>query len=210
MRSRTAVVGVLAFILMGTSAYADYTLAPVTGATHDISATVKQGDSFNLDLLLSSNASNTHFASVFAVQFSKQGLQYNSHTWGAPYTTGGADDRSKPASNLLPLLITPSTYVAGSGDTGATDLYFENFLSDPLVFGTGTVLSMNFTVPSNFPTGLMTITAVPDSVDAFDNGAAIPTTGASFTLNVTAAPEPASIALLGLGAMALLRRRRSV
>lgn len=210
MRCGTTAFGALAFVLMAASAYGSYTFTPVTGPTQDTSVTVKQGDSFNLDLLLTSNASDTNFASVFTVQFSKQGLQYNSHTWGAPYTTDGTDDHSKPANNLLPLLITPSSYVAGSGDTGATDLYFENFLPDPLVFGTGTVLSLNLTVPSNFPTGLMTITTVPDSVDSFDNGTAIPTTGASFTLNVTAVPEPASMTLLGLGAIALLRRRRTV
>lgn len=88
------------------------------------------------------------------------------------------------------------------------DVYFENFLSAG-TFTTGTLVHMNLTVPNSFSTGLMTISAVPDTLDN-GLGSVLTTAGTGFTLNVV--PEPSSLALLVsagiVGVWAFCRRRR--
>lgn len=182
-------------------ATADYTLSPQVGGSDNV--TVNPGDSFAVDLVLSSDASDFNTSAIFTVEFSKPGLQYTSYAWSDPYTTGGVDDNSQPHITELPTILTESSYVASFGDPGAVDAYFENFAGAGQ-FTTGTLLTMSMVVPAGFETGTFTITAVPDT---FDNGTeTVPTSGESMTVNVV--PEPAAIGLLGLAAVSCLRRRR--
>jgi hypothetical protein len=180
------------FLICSGTVCADYILQPlVNGQT---SVTVQPGDSFVLDLDLSSTVSDSHYAGIFTVEFSKPGLSYLDHTWSTPYVTSSADNRSVPTISECPIVLTESSYVAGSSDPGTVDVYFENFLNSG-EFGVGKIVSMNLDVPSGFPLGDVSVRAIPIG---FDKGFDIPSTGGMFTLHVV--PEPGIFVLL-LGAV---------
>jgi hypothetical protein len=199
-------LGILSFLPLPASA--NYDLVPLSGGLS--SKIVSPGSTFDLDLVLNSTATppDSHLAAVFTVDFSQAGLLYNSHVWGAPYSTTSIDNNSKPSNSSLPVALSKNSYVAGFQDAGTVDVYFENFTDTP--FSTGRIVTLDLTVPSTFPGGQVTIRALPDS---FDNGvSSIPLDGGgNFTLIVT--PEPSSLALAAIGtllvAWTLSRRRRS-
>jgi hypothetical protein len=208
MKCRGLVSTIILLLLAAIPALADYILTPLSGGLS--SKNVTAGSSFTIDLMLTSaSGTDSNTSAIFTVDFSKAGLQYDSHSWLSPYDTSSIDNQSKPANSGLPVTLAKTTYVAGSLDPGAIDAYFENFLSAG-TFTTGEIVQMNMTVPSSFPLGPMTITTVPDT---FDNGIrSIATAGNTFTLNVTSAPEPSSLVLLAAAGVfagwQFYRRRR--
>ncbi len=175
---------VLSLAAFTATAYGDYTLTPEAGG--DAWAIVGRGGTFTLDLVLTSDASDAHYASLFTVEFSIPGLIYNGHTWGSPYLTGGEDDWSEPANGDLPVALDADTFVNTPGfDPGTVDVWLENMVPvgpdiGPLdvPFTTGTLVSLSLTVPTDFPTAIMIITAIPDTFD--DGWGSINATGATF------------------------------
>lgn len=153
---------------------------------------------FSLEFVLDS-ASDQHDSIAFDAVFSDAGLTYNSYAWGGSHS--GGFDGSVPDSSALPITISDTSYGApGSG----VDVHFENFTTTP--FTVGTVLSMSITVPSDFNFGPDKKTIVTLAIDGIKDGMAdVPvTSGGDFTI----IPEPATLTLLGLGALAMLKRRR--
>ncbi len=160
----------------------------------------------NLNVVLDGNSAHT--ASEFAVTFSSAGLVLTNFAWGAPYVTDGGDDVSVPQVTDLPVVISDSTFgVAG----GPVDLKFSNFLGSG-DFGAGSVLSFDVQVPAGYPLGPVEIgvgntagTGNPSFLEGFGDAAIDGITG--FELNVVV-PEPATLALLGIGGLVAVARRR--
>lgn len=170
-------------------AYGDYTLTPQIDGT-SVSA-MAWGGSVDIDVVLTSDASDSHYASLFTVEFSKQNLTYSNYLWGAPYETGGVDDYSSPSLGELPLSLDANTFISTPGpDPGTIDAWFENIVpmgddQNPVdnPFTTGTIVTITVDIPSSFPLGQVTITVIPDLFD--DGFASVPTSaGGSLTLNI--------------------------
>ena len=169
MKSLSIVV--LSLAAFTAAAYGDYTLTPQAGGRPW--AIIGRGGTFTLDLVLTSDANDAHYASLFTVEFSIPGLIYNGHTWGSPYLTDGEDDWSEPANGDLPLALDADTFVNTPGfDPGTCDVWLENMVPvgpdiGPLdvPFTTGTLVSLSLTVPANDAPPAMIITAVPDTFD---------------------------------------------
>jgi hypothetical protein len=178
-----------------------YTLTPLSNGLS--ARSLSPGDSFALDMVLTSDTGAMHTSSVFDVGFSGNGLSYSpgivyqSYTWASPYDNGTIDDDSHPLYSALPQTIT------------GTKVNLSNVMPMvPVAFHTGTLVTLNFTIPSNYQLGttLQTITfsAQPDQ---FYNGTdEVPTTaGTNFILTII--PEPASVLVLLAGIAGLKRKR---
>ncbi len=189
MRSLTTVVVVIG--LVAVSAYGDYTLTPQVGG-QAIGTVVGYGGTFALDLLLTSDANDAHYASLFTVEFSSPGLVYEGYSWGSPYETGGVDDWSEPGLGSLPVVLDANTYEDAPGfDPGTIDVYLENVVplgTDPTPiddpFTVGTLVTLSLRVPDDYPVPALFITAVPDTFD--DGSSSINTTGGAAYLIVPA------------------------
>ena len=197
-------------ILIGLSVFAvcsfaqgAYVLTPDSGSL-TINRTATELDrTFTLDFLLSSDAADESFTATFEIIFSKSGLELKDYAWTSPYDTGGSNDASTPAIGSLSEILSATTY----GDASAVDIELSNAL-DTGKFADGTLLSMDIIIPSDFPLGDVTI-GVGDSPEFFNANefGLVPTSpGTDFTLTVT--PEPATLSLLALGGLAMIRRRR--
>ena len=122
------VLAIVCLVVCPGAASADYILKPLVNSQPSLN--VLRGDSFVLDLVLSSTSTpaDSHWAAIFTVDFSKPGLRYLGHSWYSPYNTTSSDNRSTPGNSQCPLLLSQASYVAGSSDPGTVDVYFENFL----------------------------------------------------------------------------------
>ncbi|MGA1979035.1 MAG: PEP-CTERM sorting domain-containing protein [Sedimentisphaerales bacterium] len=117
----------------------------------------------------------------------------------------------------------------GQASSGVIKFYEDNTSTDPLViidFDSGLILRQSFSADEIFVAENVTITGskIPGTLlqeqftFGFANRAKLPghtdwndgfTATAAFTSSAVPAPEPATICLLGLGALSLLRRKRS-
>ena len=197
--SRVSLCTILAVGLVNAPAQAGYILTPLSGGSSTLD--VQRGETFVLDLHLTSDASDTHLSSEFLVLFSQAGLMYVEYSWGTGYTTGGIDDVSVPFIDDLPALIDGTSY----GSPSDVDLYFSNLTDDGQVFAEGIIVSLTLMLPSNWEPlpDSINISALPDLF--FDGFTAIPTTaGPAFTLNIIPAPPTAIL----LASVFLLGRRR--
>lgn len=190
-------IALICSVAIISTAQADYTLTPKVGGASVIGQ--DPGGSFTLDFILAADDPNDpndwSTSAIFEVAFSKDGLQYNSYSWWSPYSTGGIDDWSDPSVR---------TGLLNTNDLLSGNIYFENYV-DSGEFRTGLILSLTLTIPSDFPLGDVFISAVPDTFEG-DLAVPIPTRqGRDFLLQV---PEPATISLLILGGLAMIRRRR--
>jgi len=183
-------------------AHADYQITPLSGGLSSILR--GPGDSFSLDIVLTSDTANTHLSSEFRVLFSEPGLRYLSYQWDTGYTTGGQDDISSPCA--FQQLIDAASYAL----TTDVDLFFSNLTDEGFAYGVGSILSLLLEVPSdwfvNHP-GVyqVEVFVVPELF--FDGFDVIPTTrGGSFFVNI---PGPGAICLLALAGAIRPRRRRS-
>ena len=188
-----------------TAAGADYIIAPLSNQAGSLS--LLPGESFDLDIVLSSDAGDGHISSIFRVEFSQAGLVCQRQSWQAPYSTGSVDDLSIPGAGgpALPYALDADVLSGLAYPVGVVDMELTN-VTDTGSFGAGTLVTLGLLVPEGFGEGVVTIGVVPDT---FDTGLAeIPTTsGPNFTLTVV--PEPATAGLLIPGAwLAPCRRRK--
>lgn len=184
------------------SAEAAYILtAKSAGASN---ALVTPGNSFDLDIALSSNAADANTSAVFRVVFSDPGLVLSGYTWKAPYTNSVNNDGSTPKFNALPVTLSAATYITPSAP-GVVDINMENFL-DAGSFGTGTLVTLTLMVPANYSgPGTVSINVVPDGIS--DGITPVATSaGPAF---VVAVPEPSTVGVLLVVSLAALRRRRA-
>jgi hypothetical protein len=191
--------GFFAATLLGTlltvaSAQAAYILTPMSGGAS--SRTVQPGETISLDLVLTSDASNTHTSAVFDVVFSAEGLRLDSYSWGGSYSSS-VFDNSSPLNSALAAMIMRD--LNGNAES-PIDVHFENFTMSP--FGTGTLVSMLLHVPGDFTPvpSTIEINAVSDTITG-DDGDVITSNGQTFFLNIVPVPEPSSLALAAAGAI---------
>ena len=203
MKCSLALLGVVAVLLGVVSVgLADVTITPKSGGLSSLA--VSPGGSFSLDLMTS--GTGTIDSAVFTVEFSNPGLQFTGYTWGGGFSGSGFDG-SIPASASLPVTIGDMTYNT-PGAVEKLDIYFDNFTTTPFSIGSATpLLTLSFDVPSNYLGGVWSETLISVVPDTFAlSGSPVTGLGGQFTL-IT--PEPGTTALLGLGAVAILRRRKN-
>ena len=200
---RCLTLSIVVICALAVPASANYVITPLCDGLS--SKTVLPGESFDLDIVLTSDGSDVHDSAIFQVVFSKPSLSYNSYTWYSPYLNGTDDDDSTPIIGDLPLILDADTLSGAGYPAGVVDIELSNTADSDFVIGTLATLTLE--VPSGWST-------IPDSVlisivpDTFADGfATIPTTaGQEFTLNIV--PEPASLGLLAIGSLAAFRRKR--
>jgi hypothetical protein len=142
---------------------------------------------------IAANAFNVPNGSVVLLpgNVSSGGVTYADLRWIAP--TGGGQ-------------ITNIQGSFGVGDTGAVDVYVVvQGVQQFGVVGTSTAANFNISTVFNVTAGQ----TVDFLVGAGTSGPSGDSTPLSGTITFTPVPEPASMAILGIGAAALIRRRRS-
>ena len=200
--SRVGVLA-LAMCLLPLPVYATYIITPLSSGASSLD--LLPGDSFDLDVVLTSGASDEHLSAIFRVIFSSPGLSYESYDWQVPYANGTQDDDSDPLIGDLPVLLDADTLTGPGYPTGVVDVELSNVVPDPSIpFRTGTLVTLTLEVPLDYPVPeTVTIGIEPDQL--YHGLEEIPTTaGPDFTLHVV--PEPAGLCLL-IAAAAFLGRR---
>lgn len=161
--------GAVVCLLLGLAApvRAAYTIALFSNGEDSVA--IQRGDSFDLEIWLSSNTSQENNSVIVRVAFSAAGLIYEGLEWEVPYTAD--HDDSTPAIAGLPMseALTEST-VSGPGyPAGVVDLEISNvILAD--TFHSGKLATLSLSVPSDY-TGpdVVCIGVVPDTIaDGFD------------------------------------------
>lgn len=197
------ILSVLCLLVCAGPVSANYIITPTSGGAAAL--IVSPGETFPLEIGLSSNASDAHNSSIFRVLFSSGGLTYNSYEWKTPYANGTTDDDSKPLNNTLPKLLAADTLTGVAYPAGVVDVELSNVI-DSGTFGHGTLVTLTLGVPANY-TGPETVTISVVSDTIASGFTEVPTAvGSDFVLTIT--PEPASLWLLAFGGLGLMRSRR--
>jgi len=182
------VAGILALLGSAGCLLADYQAALVSqGQT---AATVRVGEGFDLDLVLTSDAVDKHSAAGLRLVFSVSGLSYERYAWALPYVTGGPDDASTPALASLPARLRPDSVVIAGAAVDQVDVYLSNLLPGPDVFVFGRLLQVHLAVPPDYagPESIEIRAEVEALADGFKT---IPThVGSPFTLHVAPVAGP--------------------
>jgi len=204
-------VGIMCVLFFCMHARADYIILPLWDDQD--SATVSLGETFDLDIVLDSDASDEHISAIFQVVFSSPGLSYQSYEWYAPYENETDDDDSTPLWTALTTLLTADLF---SGPLDVVDVELSNATDGggggPSPFGIGKLVTLELLVPADY-TGpeTVTISAVSDQFFAGVQGGSLvyvdADSGPSFELTII--PEPASVAMLIVPLAILVRRRQS-
>lgn len=201
--SRCAILGLCVLCGVAT-ARADYILRPSSGGA--TSLTVNWGDTFALDLVLSTAANDKSNSAIFQVRFTEPGLMYEDYAWAAPYMDYDPLlplDDSTPLLPDLPAEITPDLLSGPGYLPNLSDVELSNVLLSG-TFGAGTLATLTLHVPENYGfVGSIYVSAAPDT---FANGFSVIPTTAGQVFELIVVPEPASVGLL-LGLLPLMRRR---
>jgi hypothetical protein len=187
----------------GGSTSASYVMTPVSnGATF---LEITPGESFQLDIELSSSGDVVHNSAIFRVIFSEPGISYDGYSWANPYETGSMFDDSDPFIDELSVQLDASTLTGLGYPDEIVDVELSNVVAGGGVFAHGLLVSMDLTVPADFALGSVFIDLMPDTLaNGFDE---IPTTSVqSFELVVV--PGPGALAFLALAGLARRSRRR--
>lgn len=195
-------------VLAGLAGVGTASGAYMVGATSNgmASRTVQPGNSFQLDLVLTSDASDEINSAISRLVFSEGGLLYTGYSWTAPFENGSVTDDSVPKMpDDLPALLDEDTLSGVGYADGVVDVELSNVILTADRFGEGILVSLMLTVPSDYMgEETIVISPVPDTfANGFDVVQALP--GGSFTLII---PAPAGVALGGLAGIGLLNRRR--
>ncbi|MDZ4753840.1 MAG: hypothetical protein SGJ11_05020 [Phycisphaerae bacterium] len=165
------------------------------------------GSTFDLDVIITSDAADFCNSAIFRVVFSKPGLLYESYAWSAPFSAGSIFDQSKPGLGSLSTVITAATLQGPNYPAGIVDVEFANAAVGS--FTSGLLVRMTLQVPDSFELGDLMISVVPDTI-AFGLSGIDTTAGDS--VEVTVVPGPGAFALMAFGSASTLfgcRRRRA-
>lgn len=181
-------------LALTTAARADYVVSIESGGMNAIEVDASGGDvtvpvSVNLTR---ENGDEEVGTAIFDLGIDNGGLNYTGYMWNALFETDVPNDASdRPTIN------------------GATSLHFENLTTTGTnLFPEGTLVTLDLVVPGGTPEGetfnvsYSHDTLTPDGLFTFFG-----VTG-STGLAITTVPEPATLALLGIGGIAALRRRK--
>jgi len=192
-RFRAAAAALTLALLIVAPLRADYTVVLLSDGLAE--RTVRPGDEFDLDVQLTSNSQDQHWASVIRLEFSSSGLQLISYDWSLPFATGGEDDASVPARSVLPALLSRGLVPDAPGVTNRVDLFLSNFTASQQGFGTGRLVRLRLGVPAGYVgTDSVRIDILPESFG--DGFTVVPArTGGPFRLQVEPASGPVQPAL---------------
>lgn len=189
----------------GRSAAAAYVMTPMSGGASTIQ--VMPGDSFALDIMLTSDASDVHNSAIFRAVFSAPGLLYEGYSWSSPYETGSIFDDSSPFIDDLAVLLDEQSLSGTGYPDGVVDFELSNVVAGGGVFGEGLLASLTFIVPDDFALGSVFIDLAPDTIA---NGFDEIFTAAGSTFELVVIPAPAGFVILLIPGLAGGRRRRLV
>jgi len=148
-RSYCVKVIFISALLLNSVASAEYTVAMQHNGLS--SATVNQGDTITLDLVLTGNALDTTYLATLDVSFSVSGLIIQSYDWSAPsFITEGPDDLSIPKLIDLPQIIDVDTWVENRAPADTVDILLDNVDSNG-TFMSGIAATITLQIPIGFP-----------------------------------------------------------
>ena len=224
---RVAVIGVGVCLAAG-SAYAGYDMT-LSGP-----ASVMPGDTFDLQANMTRDADEAIDTFDFWLMFdyglgetdtAAGGVQYNGYSFGLDsqgatiFEAGvAAEDASTPFLANLPQMINRDLVtinMQNAPDVWAIDLRLQGISrvvgGDTQLWDEGTLVSLNLEIPGTyldeFPQGTLDIRILPVAFTAPDRAVVDVRIGDPLSIKVV--PEPATLALLGLGGVFALRRRRT-
>lgn len=179
MNPRCLLIPVAMFVCLVLTATAEaaYTITPLIDGGS--SATRTPGQTFSLDFLLTSDASDTCDSAILDVGFSSPKLLLHGYTWGGSFSDS-KDYEYYDFSN-------------------PTNGHFENFTMG--TFGAGALLRLNMSVPADYVplNDSIDIHVVPGTFALGLNNTIAVVAGPDAQLHVT--PEPASWSLLAAGGL---------